>query len=51
MREADEVTSENETIALCEVILHMTEEYARHVGHADLVRESVDGLVGEDPPR
>ena len=26
-------------------------EYARHVGHADLIRESVDGLVGEDPPR
>jgi len=24
---------------------------ARHVGHADLIRESVDGLVGEDPPR
>jgi hypothetical protein len=29
----------------------MIEEYARHAGHADLVRESVDGLVGEDPPR
>jgi len=27
----------------------MIEEYARHVGHADLIRESVDGLVGEDP--
>jgi Protein of unknown function (DUF664) len=27
----------------------MVEEYARHVGHADLIRESVDGLVGEDP--
>jgi hypothetical protein len=25
------------------------EEYARHVGHADLIRESIDGLVGEDP--
>ncbi|MDQ4124633.1 MAG: DinB family protein, partial [Actinomycetota bacterium] len=25
-------------------------EYARHVGHADLIRESVDGLTGEDPP-
>lgn len=31
--------------------LDMIEEYARHVGHADLIRESVDGLVGEDPPR
>jgi len=27
----------------------MIEEYARHVGHADLIRESIDGLVGEDP--
>jgi len=27
------------------------EEYARHAGHADLIRESVDGLTGEDPPR
>jgi hypothetical protein len=26
-------------------------EYARHVGHADLFREAVDGLVGEDPPQ
>lgn len=25
-------------------------EYARHTGHADLLRESVDGLVGDDPP-
>jgi Protein of unknown function (DUF664) len=28
----------------------MVEEYARHAGHADLIRESIDGLVGEDPP-
>jgi Protein of unknown function (DUF664) len=28
----------------------LTDEYARHVGHADLLREAVDGLVGEDPP-
>jgi len=25
----------------------MIEEYARHNGHADLIRESIDGLVGE----
>jgi Protein of unknown function (DUF664). len=29
------------------VLVHMVEEYARHNGHADLLRESVDGLVGE----
>ena len=32
------------------VLLNMIEEYARHNGHADLIRESVDGLVGHDPP-
>ena len=32
------------------ILFHLIEEYARHVGHADLIRESVDGLVGEDPP-
>jgi uncharacterized damage-inducible protein DinB len=29
------------------VLLHVLEEYARHNGHADLLRESVDGVVGE----
>jgi len=33
------------------VMVDVIEEYARHTGHADLLRESVDGLVGEDPPR
>jgi hypothetical protein len=33
------------------MIADMIEEYARHLGHADLIRESVDGLVGEDAPR
>lgn len=28
------------------VLTHMIEEYARHNGHADLIRESLDGLVG-----
>ncbi|WP_127479612.1 DinB family protein [Nocardioides pantholopis] len=32
------------------VILDLIEEYARHVGHADLLREAVDGRVGEDAP-
>jgi hypothetical protein len=32
-------------------LVDMIEEYARHTGHADLVRESIDGLVGEDAPR
>jgi uncharacterized damage-inducible protein DinB len=29
------------------ILLHMIEEYARHNGHADLLREAVDGTVGE----
>ena len=29
------------------IVCHMIEEYARHNGHADLIRESVDGSTGE----
>jgi uncharacterized damage-inducible protein DinB len=29
------------------IVCHMIEEYARHNGHADLLRESVDGATGE----
>ena len=32
------------------LLLDTLEEYARHAGHADIIRESVDGLTGEDPP-
>lgn len=32
------------------ILVDLIEEYARHVGHADLIREAVDGLTGEDPP-
>ena len=30
--------------------IDLIEEYARHTGHANLIRESIDGLVGEGPP-
>lgn len=33
------------------VAMDLHDEYARHVGHADLLREAIDGLVGEDPPQ
>lgn len=36
--------------SLRRLLVDMIEEYARHVGHADLIRESIDGLTGEDPP-
>jgi hypothetical protein len=29
------------------IVVHMIEEYARHNGHADLLREAVDGQTGE----
>jgi uncharacterized damage-inducible protein DinB len=29
------------------ILVHMIEEYSRHNGHADLLRESIDGLTGE----
>ena len=35
------------TFSLRWILVHMIEEYARHNGHADLIRESVDGLTGE----
>lgn len=41
----------HEAPSLRRILIDLIEEYARHVGHADLIRESVDGLVGEDPPR
>lgn len=34
-------------IALRELLIHRIEEYARHCGHADLLRERVDGRVGQ----
>jgi hypothetical protein len=33
------------------IVVDLHDEYARHVGHADLLREAIDGLVGEDPPQ
>jgi uncharacterized damage-inducible protein DinB len=34
-------------LSLREVLVHMVEEYARHVGHADLLRERIDGRIGQ----
>ena len=35
------------SIALREVLVHLIEEYARHLGHADFLRERIDGRVGQ----
>ena len=32
------------------ILFDLLEEYGRHTGHADLLREAVDGRAGEDPP-
>jgi hypothetical protein len=37
-------------LSLRRMLFDLLEEYGRHTGHADLLRESVDGRVGEDPP-
>jgi uncharacterized damage-inducible protein DinB len=36
-----------EPFSLRWILLHLIEEYARHNGHADLIRESIDGATGE----
>ena len=41
---------QRQTPMIRHVLINMIEEYARHNGHADLIRESIDGLVGHDPP-
>ncbi|MEH0985893.1 mycothiol transferase [Micromonospora sp. CPCC 205556] len=38
------------TPSLRRILVDMIEEYARHTGHADLIRESIDGRVGENAP-
>ena len=37
--------------SLRRIVFDLIEEYGRHTGHADLLREAVDGRTGEDPPR
>ncbi|HET7823454.1 MAG TPA: DUF664 domain-containing protein [Ornithinibacter sp.] len=42
--------SSGEPSTVRRLLVDLIEEYGRHTGHADLVREAVDGRVGEDPP-
>ena len=53
---ADRLVAEADDLGACgqrrgvplrEVLIHMIEEYARHNGHADLLRERIDGRVGQ----
>jgi len=47
--ESLDVTGERrgEQVSLRWILVHVVEEYARHNGHADLIRESIDGATGD----
>ena len=38
---------ENQQVRLRWILVHLVEEYARHCGHADLLREAIDGATGD----
>jgi hypothetical protein len=41
---------EGEAWSMRWILIHMIEETARHAGHADLIRESIDGATGDFRP-
>jgi uncharacterized damage-inducible protein DinB len=41
------LTPQGEETSVRDVLIHMIEEYARHCGHADLLRECIDGRTGQ----
>jgi len=45
--DARAVTPQGEQASIRDILIHMIEEYARHCGHADLLRECVDGRTGQ----
>ena len=42
-----EVPHRDGSVSIRDVLVHMIEEYARHAGHADLLRECIDGRTGQ----
>jgi uncharacterized damage-inducible protein DinB len=40
-------TVRGEDLSVRDILIHMIEEYARHCGHADLLRECIDGRTGQ----
>jgi uncharacterized damage-inducible protein DinB len=46
-RELTHTFVRDETLNIRSLLAHMIEEYARHNGHADLLREAIDGQTGE----
>jgi hypothetical protein len=50
LEEADlgsDVPFDDGAVAIRDVLVHVIEEYARHAGHADLLRECIDGRTGQ----
>jgi hypothetical protein len=41
------VDHHGDSVSTRDVLVHMVEEYARHCGHADLLRECIDGRTGQ----
>jgi len=41
------LTARGEKTSVRDILIHMIEEYARHCGHADLLRERIDGRTGQ----
>jgi uncharacterized damage-inducible protein DinB len=42
-----DVPLDDDTVSVRDVLVHVIEEYARHAGHADLLRECIDGRTGQ----
>jgi uncharacterized damage-inducible protein DinB len=45
--DATVTTPRDEQAGVRDILIHMIEEYARHCGHADLLRECIDGRTGQ----
>jgi hypothetical protein len=41
------LTPRGKQTSVRDILIHMIEEYARHCGHADLLRERIDGRTGQ----
>jgi uncharacterized damage-inducible protein DinB len=41
------VPLDDDAVSVRDVLVHLVEEYARHAGHADLLRECIDGRTGQ----
>jgi len=43
----ERVLVDGEAVEIRDIVVHLIEEYARHIGHADLLRECIDGRTGQ----